>query len=116
MKTNKILKIMSVLLLILMLISMATNVFALTPENVKASDTNADTSITTFGGKILSVITTTGIVVSVIILAVIGIKYMLGSAEEKAEYKKTFVPYIVGAALLFSASAIANIVYQFFQP
>ena len=33
-----------------------------------------------------------------------------GSAEEKAEYKKTMIPYIIGAILVFAASAIASIV------
>ena len=46
-------------------------------------------------------------------LVVIGIKYMMGSAEEKAEYKKTLMPYIIGAALVFAASAIAGIIYGF---
>ena len=44
------------------------------------------------------------------VLVVLGIKYMIGSAEEKAEYKKTMIPYIIGAILVFAASAIASIV------
>ena len=56
------------------------------------------------------IITTVGIVVSVVVLVVLGIKYMIGSAEEKAEYKKTMIPYIIGAILVFAASAIASIV------
>ena len=43
---------------------------------------------------------------------VLGIKYMMGSAEEKAEYKKTFIPYIIGAVLLFAASAFASQLYS----
>ena len=43
---------------------------------------------------------------------VLGIKYMMGSAEEKAEYKKTFIPYIVGALLLFAASALVGVLYN----
>ena len=41
---------------------------------------------------------------------VIGIKYMMGSAEEKAEYKKTMIPYLVGAVILFAAVNIAGVV------
>ena len=36
---------------------------------------------------------------------------MVGSAEEKAEYKKTMIPYLVGAICIFAASTIANVVY-----
>ena len=35
------------------------------------------------------------------------------SAEEKAEYKKTLLPYIIGAAFVFAASSIATMVYNF---
>ena len=38
---------------------------------------------------------------------------MMGSAEEKAEYKKTLLPYVIGAALVFAASTIATVVYNF---
>ena len=61
---------------------------------------------------IFSYLRTIGIVVSVVALIVIGIKYMMGSVEEKAEYKKTMMPYLIGAAFVFAASAIASIVYN----
>ena len=51
-------------------------------------------------------------VLSVIVLIILGLKYMMGSVEEKAEYKKSFMPYIIGAALVFAASTIAGIVYN----
>ena len=62
-------------------------------------------------GTMLGVINTIGVVVSVIILMIVGIKYMLGSVEEKAEYKKTMINYVVGAILLFASTTIANILY-----
>ena len=34
----------------------------------------------------------------------------MGSASEKAEYKKTMIPYLVGAILIFGASAITKVV------
>ena len=40
---------------------------------------------------------------------------MMGSAEEKAEYKKTLVPYVIGAGLVFAASTIAGVIYTFSQ-
>lgn len=36
---------------------------------------------------------------------------MMGSPEEKAEYKKTMMPYVVGAVFIFAASQIAGVVY-----
>lgn len=75
-------------------------------------DGEGATSATNIGNKILGIIQVVGIILSVGCLMVLGIKYMMGSAEEKAEYKKTFIPYLVGALLLFAASALANTIYK----
>ena len=56
-----------------------------------------------------------GTILSVIILISIGIKYMLGSAEEKADYKKTLIPYILGTFFLFATSVLPQIIYEFMQ-
>ena len=62
--------------------------------------------------RILGIIQIVGVVISVIMLIVIGIKYMLGSIEERAEYKKTLKPYLIGAFLLFSGTTVPQIIYQ----
>lgn len=59
--------------------------------------------------KVLGAITNVGIVTSVLVLAVLGIKYILGSIEEKAEYKKDMLPYLIGMVLLLSISTIVKI-------
>ena len=64
------------------------------------------------GNTIVKVISTAGVVISVVMLIVLGIKYMMGSVEERAEYKKTLMPYVIGAALVFAASTIAQIIYN----
>ena len=110
-RTMKILvTLVSVLIMVAMLGSV---VFATTPADLKpnAEDTEG---ITELGQKLMGILSTIGIVLAVLVLMVLGIKYMMGSAEEKAEYKKTMMPYIVGAALIFAASALAQVIYQFF--
>ena len=64
------------------------------------------------GNKILGLIQVTGTFISIGALMVLGIKYMMGSVEERASYKKSMIPYIVGIALLFSAVNIASIIYE----
>ena len=66
-------------------------------------------------GTILGVILTLGSLLSVIILVILGIKYITGSVEEKAEYKKTLKPYLIGAFLVFGVTNILNAVYQIFS-
>lgn len=53
-----------------------------------------------------------GVFLSVGILMVIGIKYITGSIEEKAQYKETMVPYFIGAILLFGGINILKIIYN----
>lgn len=50
-----------------------------------------------------------GIALSVIIISILGIKFMMGSVEEKAEVKETLVPFIVGCVVVFAAFAIWKI-------
>ena len=64
------------------------------------------------GQVLVTVFTSVGMVVSVVTLIVIGIKYMVGSVEERASYKRTLFPYLMGAGFVFAASAIANIIYN----
>ena len=61
---------------------------------------------------IIGVIKTIGIIMSVLILVVLGIKYMFGSLEEKAEYKKTMIPYFIGAIMIFAIPQLVQIIYN----
>lgn len=112
---KKMIKLITILVTIMfiMFIGIST-VSALTPGEVKPIETEG-TGIEDFGGKLLGILQTVGIILSVLVITILGIKYMMGSAEEKAEYKKTMIPYIVGAACIFLAPTIANIVYSFFK-
>ena len=83
-------------------------------DNYKGNGEDAPYFIYKVNG-IVDVIENIGIVVSVIALVIIGIKYMLGSVEEKANYKKTMIPYLIGALLVFSISLIPQIIYKFME-
>lgn len=115
---NKTIKAISVLLIAaMMLFTISTTVFAVNPngiisnmDNVNNVDTN---SISTIGGQIANILSTIGIIVGVIVLLVLGIKYMMGSTSEKAEYKKTMIPYLVGIVLLLGASGIVKAIASF---
>ncbi len=116
---KKFMKILTVLMIVMMIISTATMVFAAVDKEFDPSGYNGTggtanvDKISDIGQNIVKVITAIGSIVSVIILMVLGIKYMIGSAEEKAEYKKTLMPYVIGAALVFAASTIASMVFTF---
>ena len=111
---KKAYKVLSVLMIVVMLAFACTTVFAaIDPSAITGQDpTKADGAITKIGNTILSVVTSVGIVLAIVIVAIIGVKYMMGSTEEKAEYKKTMIPYLVGAVLVFGASAIGKAVIE----
>ncbi len=116
---KKQVKIISTILIVLMLVaSLSTIVFAAPDLSGKIDEigqgnnaANTD-KVVSLGKTIVTIMQTVGIVVAVVVLLILGIKYMMGSAEEKAEYKKTMIPYVVGAVLLFAATTIVNVVYQ----
>ena len=116
---KKAIKIVNILLVAMMIVmTFSTVVMATsgkpTPDSIIGEMDKAtggtDTGIATIGGNIVNMLTTAGIVIAVIVLLILGIKYMMGSASEKAEYKKTMIPYLVGAILIFGASAITKVV------
>ncbi|MCL2354553.1 MAG: pilin [Oscillospiraceae bacterium] len=63
-------------------------------------------------GRVLQIIRNVGVILAVIIISVLGIKFILGSAEEKAEYKKSFIPLIIGILVLVAAVQIATMIFN----
>lgn len=111
--STKTMKILTMIATILLVISVGTStVFGLKPSDMKGTEPTSN-DIADLGNKIIGILQTVGVVLSVVILIILGIKYMMGSAEEKAEYKKTMIPYLIGAVFIFLAPTIANVVYSF---
>ena len=114
---KKSIKVISTLLLAIMLVaSVAGTVLAVDPNTVLNGlngNGNVQTNdLTKVGNNIVTIIQVVGIVIAVIVLLIIGIKYMMGSASEKAEYKKTMIPYIVGAVLIFAGTSLVRVIYS----
>lgn len=112
----KIKKIAIIAILVILTIASLTGIVNATiqPDDYKPSDLNQTDYYKPFkmAGVILNAITVTGVVVAVITVMFLGIKYMVGSVEEKAEYKKTMMPILVGMILLFCTSTIVSIIWN----
>ena len=112
---TKTMKILTMVATILLVVSVgASTVLGVTPDQLTGTPPTSN-DIIDLGNKVIGILQTIGTVLSVVILVILGIKYMMGSAEEKAEYKKTMIPYIMGAAFIFLAPTIANVVYNFLK-
>lgn len=62
------------------------------------------------GIKMISAVSTIGMIVVTLTFAVLGIKYMLGSVEEKSEFKKDFGKYLIGATIIFGITTILGFI------
>lgn len=108
-----IVKIISILLIVIAVASLSNMVFADEIKPGELEPTYGDsTEITERAGKIMGMIRNVAVIASVIILMIIGVKYILGSVEEKAEYKKTFLPLIIGIILVVAATSIAAFIFN----
>ena len=110
-------KILGIILIFIILIFMIANVnYAAIDFNPSNWEPNSTTEVTgadrllDFGNIIIGILRTLGTIISVAVLAILGIKYMLGSVEEKATYKETMRPYLIGAVLVFGITNILAII------
>lgn len=51
--------------------------------------------------------------VSIIMIVTLGVKYMTGSVESKADVKNNTVTFVIGAIIAFSATTLATIIKNF---
>lgn len=109
-----IISIVTILLVSIILFSIIPEVQAIVsnPEAYINKHANGNGEAIKIGNIIVGVVRAVGISLSVLILTIIGIKYIMGSVEDKAQYKQTMWPYIIGAILIFSGAEITNIIYN----
>ena len=116
---KKSVKMISILMIALAVVIAATPVFAstLNPDTEIdriTPDYSGNQDFIDTVGKIIGFLQWAGVIAGVVIIAIFGIKYMMGSLEEKAEYKKTMIPFIVGAVVLIAAPQIAKLIFSIF--
>lgn len=58
---------------------------------------------------------TLGVIITVAIGGVLGVKFMTSSAEDKAKVKESMVPYVIGSAVIFGAFIIWKIAINVFS-
>ncbi len=111
-KINKkfliVILILMVLTLIICTVSEGINVDYYEPSSNASYQPNFLNTI----GSIIGPLQVIGSGLSIIIFIAIGIKYMVSSVEEKAGFKETMMPYIIGAIFIFASSNIATIIYN----
>ena len=105
-----------ILIIALSLALISTVVLAddlLDPSKITGTSTEASNSVTDVANIILGIIQVIAVAVAVIMLTVLGIKYISAAPEGKADIKKSAVVYIVGAVLLFGTTGILQLIKSF---
>ena len=64
---------------------------------------------------VYNILLVTGIIIAIIVGLIMGIKFIMGSIEEKAEIKGMIIPYIIGCIVVFGAFTIWQIVVNLLQ-
>ena len=123
MKKKKYFIIFIIAFLIIM-VSMGSITRVYAQQNLGLGDLNqygeqgSNTQSSSFKGMVenfLGLVSIVGVVLSVVILTIIGLKYMLGSVEDRAQYKEEMKPYLIGCFILFTGSVIPQIIYDIMQ-
>lgn len=120
---NKMKLISMVVVIMIMILTLLSAVYEVKADfnpgdiinkvGTEANTTNVDTtSLNAKAGKILAYIRNIAVIAGVIVITILGVKYMTGSLEEKAEYKKSFIPLIVGIIVIMAATAIATTIFS----
>ena len=73
-------------------------------------NTESATALNDTGSKVLGYIKVIGTFISVGVLMFLGIKYMTASANEKADVKKSIIPYIIGVIVFLLALNIVPLI------
>lgn len=90
----------------------ADDVSTITGEITKDKVDPANSGATEIASKIISWIWIISVIVAVVVLMYTGLKFIVGSTQEKAEYKKSLVPIVVGVAILVFATTIVNVLFS----
>lgn len=114
MKKTTIKKIITILISLILLFAFCSSSLAVfTTRYYQPSsmdEASGAETIKSIGNTIIGIIQIIGTIISVLVLAILGIKYMIGSAEERAEYKKSMKPYLIGAVMVFAITNFLGII------
>lgn len=64
---------------------------------------------------IYNMLTSVGMIISVVVGLILGIIYMMKSAVDKANVKESLFPYLIGSGIIFGAFGIWKIIINVFN-
>ena len=105
---NRILKITTILVIAMMLVSTVSTVFAEGAAEVLGK-LKGNTGATT-ANNIIGIVQVICYAAAVIMLVMLGVKFITASPEGKAEIKKSAIIYVIGAVIVFAAGTLLSVI------
>ena len=89
-----------------------SNIFTGADDFINAGNGNGvnATALNNTSNLVYKILVVLGISVAVIMSGILGIRFMMGSTEEKAQVKEQLIPFIIGCIVVFGAFSIWSIV------
>lgn len=126
-KRNLLIRIFNILLMLMIFSNFCINsgiVFAEKKDSgvdeiISAMESTSEPTMETESGllgtinSVIGLIQVAGSGISILVITIVGIRYILSSPQEKADLKKSAMPIIIGCVLLFGAVNIVAIIEKF---
>lgn len=126
MKTKKIFMILYILIFAFIITSISVTCFAAgapsTQQAITAMqgmedggtpDTTATAKLGPIINSVIAIIQVAGTGISLIMVTILGIRYLLAAPSDKADVKKQIAPMLIGAVILFASVNIVQIIANF---
>lgn len=116
MKKNLLKKIIFITFSFIIISSMLCNVNAsFNPQTYDPGNLTKNEAgpVLEIGAKVYGTLKNIATIVAILTIAIIGLKYIFGSVEQRAEYKATLVPWFVGAILVVMVTSLLGIIEKF---
>lgn len=115
---KKIVKIIFVILIVLNIFVTTANAVSLDDilnkgkDFIKKGDVLYEENVYSLSESISGILQTVSIVAALIMIMILGVKYITGSIEEQAKVKETMIPFIIGSFVAFGAFSIWHITIE----
>lgn len=110
-------KFMIVLILLICIITIisSVNAFAGSIEtfNEDKEIGEVQNAIDKMGSTAITIIRIASVAIAIVMLLVIGMRYMVSAPGDRADIKKHLIAYVVGAFILFGVNGILTIILKF---
>lgn len=110
-------KFMIVLILLICIITIisSVNAFAGSIEtfNKDKEIGEVQNAIDKMGSTAITIIRIASVAIAIVMLLVIGMRYMVSAPGDRADIKKHLIAYVVGAFILFGVNGILTIILKF---